>query len=127
MENSDKCIFSTFDEFSDVPDEDEGISNNFSHSKFITKLLIIENFEFMENKRKYDLSNGVDGAGVWSDIYSYNQEVYQFDYPVRLYESVRDLDQFLVGTALKIIEVINDFNRNDLEYSGWKEFVLVKS
>ena len=34
MENSDKYIFSTFDEFSDVPNEEEGLSINSSQSKF---------------------------------------------------------------------------------------------
>lgn len=73
-----------------------------------------------------DLSKRNKKLAVWIDIYRYKSHDYRYEYPTRVYESFSCLMPFLKGTQLKVIDVVKNYNKPDLPYPGWFEFVLKK-
>lgn len=80
----------------------------------------------VEYSCKYDLSKRNEKVGIWIDIYDYDNQRHQYNYPVRLYESEEDLYPFLNNTDLKLIDIVKDYNKLDLPHKGWIEYVLQK-
>ena len=70
-----------------------------------------------------------DKKAIWHDHYSFRNGLEQtHDYPVRIYSDKSEVEAFLSGTSLKLVDEVHDFKlpQEAISETGWVDYVLEK-
>jgi len=75
----------------------------------------------------FDLSmRETDRTGIWIDSFHYGEQTIVHEYKTKVYETPKDVEKYLDGTSLTLINVVHDFNQKEVEEPGWQDFIFEK-
>ncbi|WGL61174.1 hypothetical protein QEJ31_06135 [Pigmentibacter sp. JX0631] len=123
----DNDIFKFFSILKSLLSSNGKISLNYFHPEFWKDSI---NQEFFFNGMTinyisdYNLNLDRKDMALWIDNYIVGNKKYTYDYKVKVYKDINEINKYLKKFGLKILDVVHNFNNSNTSELGWQDYII---